>query len=803
MSDYNPSAVETRWREQWQEEKTFEVDLKAARRPFYNLMMFPYPSAEGLHMGNLFSYTGSDVYGRFRRAQGDDVFEPFGWDAFGIHSENFALKTDRHPKDLTPANIANFRRQLERLGIGVDWSHEVDTTDPDYYRWTQWLFLQLYDAGLIYQREAPVNWCPSCRTVLSAEQSAKGSCERCDSQVEQREMTQWFARISAYAERLLSGLEEIDWSPITRQAQAHWIGRSEGARISFPVADSDAAIEVFTTRPDTLWGATYLVLAPEHPLLVHLTAPSSRADVETYVQAARNMSLAQRQAAADSKTGVFTGAHAIHPATGEAIPIWTADYVLTGYGTGAIMAVPAHDQRDFDFATAFGLPIRRVIQERGDGTGLPYAGEGRLVNSGDFIGHESSSGRATICQWLTASGKGETQVQYRLRDWCLSRQRYWGPPIPIIHCQQCGPVRVPDEDLPVRLPDLLDYAPDGSGRSPLDRCDDFVHTTCPTCQQRARRETDVSDNFLDSAWYYLRYPCHDNRDTAFDTEVLRKWMPVHMYIGGNEHAVLHLMYTRFLTMALHDLDLLPFAEPFQRFRANGIITRGGAKMSKSKGNVVSPDVLMDRFGADSLRTYLMFSGNFQDGGDFQEGGIHGVRRFLDRVWRYVTTTPFKKGPVSDPDIERALHIAITRVTRDIEGLHYNTAVAALMELLNEITTAPTNFTECRRVLLQLLSPFAPFISQELWQTTGAGGQVCHAAWPVADPKKVVAETVTIAIQVDGKLRARLQLPRGASSDEVQAAAMSQQGIAARLADRQVTRVVHVPDRLLNIVSSSP
>ena len=798
MTTYDHTEVETKWRDHWAQEETFQVDLNAASRPYYNLMMFPYPSAEGLHMGNLFSYTGSDVHGRFCRAQGYDVFEPFGWDAFGIHSENFAIKTGRHPKTLTPVNIANFRRQLERLGIAVDWSHEVDTTDPSYYRWTQWLFLRLYEAGLIYRQEAAVNWCPSCRTVLSAEQAAGGTCERCDSDVEQREMLQWFARISAYADRLLDHLDQIDWSPITRQAQAHWIGRSQGARIHFPVADADTSIEIFTTRPDTLWGATYLVLAPEHPLVEQLATDETRAAVTVYVEAARSMSLAQRQTVGTRKTGVFTGTWATHPATGQAIPIWIADYVLTGYGTGAIMAVPAHDRRDFEFARAFDLPVSHVIEAPEDET-LPYEGEGRLVASGPFTGQDSADARGAICEWLKRAGAGEATVQYRLRDWCLSRQRYWGPPIPVIHCSDCGAVPVPDEDLPVRLPDLEDYRPDGSGRSPLARCEEFVQAECPVCHRPATRETDVSDNFLDSAWYFLRYPCHDREDVPFDTDVLEKWMPVHMYVGGNEHAVLHLMYTRFLTMALSDLGHLPFEEPFRRFRANGIITRDGAKMSKSKGNVVSPDKLMDHFGADALRTYLMFSGNFQEGGDFQEGGIHGTRRFLERLWRYITKERFIRGPIHDPDIDRALHRTIDKVTRDLEELHYNTAVAALMELLNQLTAAPTHFATCRRIMLQLISPFAPFITQELWQRSGERGQACNAEWPVADPAKMIAETVTIAIQVDGKMRARLQLPQGASEEDVRAAAAAEERVAARLTGRAIDRIIHVPDRLLNIV----
>ena len=802
MTDsYDHTAIEQKWSAHWRAHRTFELDLTTARRPYYNLMMFPYPSAEGLHMGNLFSYIGSDIHGRFRRALGYDVFEPIGFDAFGIHSENFALKVGRHPRELIPANVANFRRQLRRIGAIFDWSHEVDTTDPSYYRWTQWLFLRLFDAGLVYRKEAPVNWCPSCRTVLAAEQAAGGSCERCDTGVEQRLMFQWFARISRFADRLLSNLDWIDWSEITKHTQRQWIGRSEGTLISFPLEGRDESIDVFTTRPDTLWGATYLVLAPEHSLVSRVTTAEARQQVEAYQRASSARSLMERQQTGERKTGVFTGACVIHPATGSPIPVGLADYVIMGYGTGAIMAVPAHDRRDFDFATAMGLPIHQVIED-GESAPLPFEGEGRLVNSGPFSGCESVPARESITAWLENSQSGHKEIQYRLRDWCLSRQRYWGPPIPIVHCDDCGPVRVADEDLPVILPDLTDYAPDGSGRSPLARCEQFVNTRCPTCQRPARRETDVSDNFLDSAWYFLRYPCSHRDDVPFDPAALEPWLPVHMYVGGNEHAVLHLMYTRFLTMALHDLGILPFKEPFRRFRANGVITRDGAKMSKSKGNVVSPDELLDRYGADTVRAYLMFSGNFQEGGDFQEGGIHGVRRFLVRLWKYACETDFSPGAIDNGDIERTVHQTIAKVTRDLEEMRYNTAIPALMELLNALSSARRHYIEAVRIMLHLLSPFAPFITEELWQRVGAEGKLADTAWPVSDPAKARAATVTVVVQVDGKVRARLQLPAGTAREDVEACARRDDRVTAWLQGSEVARTVYVPDRLLNFVIRS-
>ncbi|NNM35018.1 MAG: leucine--tRNA ligase, partial [Gemmatimonadetes bacterium] len=624
---YRPAAVEEKWQEIWEREGTNSLtldELRTAESPFYNLMMFPYPSAEGLHVGNIYAFTGADIHGRYKRMVGHTVFEPIGFDAFGIHSENFALKVGTHPMELIPRNVANFTRQLRRIGGMFDWKHTVDTTDPAYYKWTQWLFLQLFKAGLAEHKEAPVNWCPSCMTVLANEQVISGACERCGTPVEQRRIKQWFFKITKYVERLLDNLDRIDWSETTLKAQRNWIGRSEGGELRFPIARqgdggweaTDDLVPVFTTRPDTVFGATYVVLAPEHPLVEAVTTPEAKAAVEDYQTRTAATDLVARQKADKTKTGVFTGGHCINPATGEAIPVWIADYVLMEYGTGAIMAVPGHDERDFEFASALGLPIVRVVAGDGEDGDTPLTEaftenqRGRLVNSGRYDGMDVPDAKAAIIRDLADRGLGELRVNYRLHDWCVSRQRYWGPPIPIIHCDACGAVPVPEEDLPVELPAVEDFRPDDSGISPLARVESWYRVPCPRCGATARRETDVSDNFLDNSWYFLRYPSTDFDDRPFDPEITRHWLPVNTYIGGNEHAVLHLLYSRFTTMALHDMGHLDFEEPYDRFRAHGLIIREGAKMSKSKGNVIVPDPIIEEYGADTFRLYLMFLGPF-------------------------------------------------------------------------------------------------------------------------------------------------------------------------------------------------
>ncbi len=770
---YDPAAIEAKWQARWRERGTNATDLERGERPFYALMMFPYPSAEGLHVGNLFAFTGNDIFARYQRMRGHTVFEPLGFDAFGIHSENYALKVGVHPAELIPRNIANFRRQLERAGLMVDWRYAVDTTDPAYYKWTQWVFLQLYRRGLAYKKKAAVNWCPFDKTVLANEQVIGGACERCGTRVEQRFLEQWFFGISQYAGRLLDDLEWLDWSETTKTAQRNWIGKSEGAEIDFPVVDrarpavDGTPITVYTTRPDTILGATYLVLAPEHPLVDVLTTDPHRRAVEEYRRRVAERDVVSRKVATKEKTGVFTGAYATNPATGAAIPVWVADYVLMEYGTGTIMAVPAHDARDHEFATAFGLPIAEITPDW------------------DIVGP------------LIARGAARSVENYRLHDWCISRQRYWGPPIPIIYCDTCGVVPVPEEDLPVLLPPLADFRPDDSGVSPLARDEAWYRVPCPTCGAMARRETDVSDTFLDSAWYFLRYPSAHRSDVPFDPERTRKWLPVHSYLGGNEHAVLHLLYSRFITMVLHDAGHIGFEEPFTRFRAHGHIVRDGAKMSKSRGNIVNPDDYIGTWGADSFRTYLMFLGPYEQGGDFRDTGISGTRRFLDRLWASVSEARGEGRP--DPGVLRALHRTIRKVTEDIPRLSYNTAIAAMMEYINAVRAGERTPHRAEvEPLVQLVAPFAPHVAEELWEQLGHDASVFDSPWPAYDASLAAESQVTIAVQVNGKLRGTVEVAPEATQDQVYAAARADAAVA-RYITAEPKKIIYVPRRLLNIV----
>ncbi|MEW6265445.1 MAG: leucine--tRNA ligase [Thermodesulfobacteriota bacterium] len=803
MEKYRHQAIEAKWRQRWEESKIYRIDLRRSARPFYNLMMFPYPSAEGLHVGNVFAFVGSDVQGRFHRLTGHDVFEPIGFDAFGIHSENFALKIGTHPARMVPRNIEHFREhQLKRIGNMYDWSHQVDTTSPDYYGWTQWIFLQLYRAGLAYRTKGPVNWCPSCKTVLAAEQVISGECERCSTPVTKKEMAQWYFRITAFAQKLLDNLDHIDWSEKTKIAQRNWIGRSEGAQVVFAVADTDVTFEIFTTRPDTLFGVTYMVFAPEHPLLDRLVKPEHRSAVNEYRARAARMTEIERQAEGAEKTGVFTGAYAVNPVNDERVPIWVSDYVLMGYGTGAIMAVPAHDQRDFEFAVKFGLEVRTVISP--DGLIRPlseaYTGEGIMVNSGRFDGLKAKEeGIRRVTESLVEKGLGRFQVNYRLRDWCISRQRYWGPPIPIIYCDQCGALPVPDRDLPVRLPEMENYQPDGSGDSPLKRVAEFYHTNCPTCGGPAHRETDVSDNFLCSAWYFYRYPSTDFADRAFDPELTRKWLPVDLYVGGNEHAVLHLLYSRFLAMAFHRIGLLDFEEPYTKFVAHGIIVREGAKMSKSKGNVVNPDEYIEEYGADTFRVYLMFMGAYLEGGDFRDEGVKAMRAFLDRVWASFQTDDLTEAPPDDPETLYWLHRTIKAVTGDIKRFSYNTALARMMELLNHINKAKVRNKAVYETLCLLLSPFAPHLAEELWERLGHADSIFKASWPTYQEECTVRPTVEYVVQINGKLRARIMIEAGLPQAEIEALVMAEPNVRKWVEGKTMVKKIFVPDKLVNLV----
>ena len=803
MEKYEHSAIEDRWRQKWEETNIYKVDLHKAEKPFYNLMMFPYPSAEGLHVGNVFAFVGSDVQGRFHRMSGYDVFEPIGFDAFGMHSENFALKMGTHPAKLVPKNIDNFREnQLKRVGNMYDWDHEVDTTSPEYYRWTQWIFLQLYKAGLAYRTTAPVNWCPSCKTVLAAEQVIEGECERCTSEVTKKEMAQWFFKTTAFAQKLLDNLDGIDWSEKTKIAQRNWIGRSEGAQVTFKIDGHDLDFEIFTTRPDTLFGVTYMVFSPEHPMLDQFVTDDQREAVEEYKARAAKMTEIDRQAEGKEKTGVFSGAYAINPVNGEKVPIWVSDYVLMGYGTGAIMAVPAHDQRDFEFAKKFGLEIRTVLSPDGEIHELEeaYTGEGNMINSGKFDGLPAKEqGIRQVTQMLADKGLAEFKVNFRLRDWCLSRQRYWGPPIPIIYCEKCGPLPVPESDLPITLPEMEDYKPDGSGQSPLKRSEEFYHTTCPECGGPAVRETDVSDNFLCSAWYFYRYPSTDYDNVAFDPELTKKWLPVDLYVGGNEHAVLHLLYSRFLCMAFHQIGLIDFEEPFTRFVAHGMIVRDGAKMSKSKGNVINPDEYITEYGADAFRVYLMFMGDYLEGGDFRDEGVRAMRGFLDRIWTNIVPDGLTNADPKDPETLYWLNYVIKSVTADIRRFSYNTALARMMELLNHISKENVKNRVVHETLVRLLSPFAPFLTEELWQRLGHKDSIHAQPWPEYDENLAERKTVEYVIQINGKVRSKMNIDVGTAKDEIEKMVMEDEAVQKWIEGKTIVKKIFVPDKLMNIV----
>ena len=802
MALYDHEKIEAKWQKIWEKQKTWKVDLDKAKKPYYNLMMFPYPSAEGLHVGNVYAFTSSDIHGRFRRMQGNSVFEPIGFDSFGIHSENFAIKKGTHPKDQTTKNIKHFTEQLKQLGALFDWDRAVITSEPDYYRWTQWLFVQLYKAGLAYKGKAPVDWCPSCKTVLADEQVIEGKCERCSSEVIQKELEQWFFGITKYADRLLKNLDWIDWTEKTKLAQKNWIGRSKGTLIKFEVPDSQQEIAVFTTRADTLYGATFIVLAPEHPVVDSLL---NSKEVRQYVEKAKQRTELERKAEGKDKTGVFSGLHAINPLNKEKIPVWIADYALMGYGTGALFG-DAHDERDVEFARKYNIPLKPTVitgDKKKDRKILNleecFTGYGILVDSGPFTGLTSKEAIPKVVEQLAKRGQGGRKVTYHLRDWLISRQRYWGPPIPIIYCAKCGTVPVPEKDLPVKLPEVKDFRPKGTGKSPLASVPSFVKTKCPKCKGPAERETDVSDNFLDSAWYFFRYSSAEFKTKPFDKTRVKKWLPVAMYIGGHEHAVLHLLYTRFITMVLKNLRYIDFEEPFEKFRAHGLLTKGGAKMSKSKGNVVNPDDYFQKYGADAIRTYLMFIGPLSEGGDWSDKGIVGISRFFNRLWNFVPRSRLGV-PRRDLGGDALRHKTIKKVTEDLEGLRYNTAIAACMEYFNALSQSNNPTKEQINTLLILLSPFAPHLTEELWEKLGNKGNVHNQSWPTYDPKALQQKQVRLVVQVNGRVRDILVVSPGLGEKEAVALALKQEKIKKWFPRGKPKNVVFVKGRLLNLVS---
>ena len=809
---YQPREIESRWQSLWERERTWEVanDGEGAQKS-YVLEMLPYPSGEP-HMGHLKVYSIGDAIAHFHRRTGRRVLHPMGYDAFGLPAENHAIRTGEHPRESTAASIASFQHQFRSWGVSIDWSREFGTHEPRYYRWTQWLFLRLFERGLAYRKEAAVNWCPVDATVLANEQVIDGHCERCGSLVEARQLEQWFFRITDYADRLLDDLETVDWPQNVVTMQRNWIGRSEGAEVSFSCPEIGVDYPVFTTRPDTLFGATFFVMAPEHPDVMRLAEGTEHeAEVRDYVNHALAESTEERGSTDRRKTGAPLGRTVINPVNGERIPMWVADYVLMEYGTGAIMAVPGHDERDFEFATEFGLPIKRVI---GGGEDLPYPGDGPIVHSHpDFDGLNNRDALDRIVDWLDQNGTGHRSINYRLRDWLLSRQRYWGCPIPIVYCDRCGMVPVPDDQLPIELPDVRDFTP--KGKSPLAAAEDWVHTTCPSCDGPARRETDTMDTFVDSSWYYLRYCDALNDEAPWDPSVLKQWAPVDQYIGGVEHAILHLLYARFFTKAFADMGLLETDEPFKALFTIGMITREGAKMSKSKGNVISPSTYIERYGADTARCYVLFIGPPDQDADWSDEGVEGVHRFLTRLWRLGedvaadTGQQPPLGPLDTPEGEdlelmRKAHWAIDKVTNDMAGrFAFNTAISAVMELVNECYrrregagSASLHFAAATAA--SLIFPFAPHTGAEVYDRL-TGERVWEQPWPAPDLALLERETIEIVVQVNGKVRDRLQAPSGASQEELETLARASERVEAHVDGKQVVKVVVVPGKLVNFV----
>ncbi len=798
---YEPASIESKWQDEWVRSGLHDTPDDAGRPNFYFLTMFPYPSGD-IHVGHWYAFAPPDAAARFLRMRGHNVLFPMGFDAFGINAENAAIDRKIHPAVWTEKNMAHMRDQFKRMGTAIDWRREVITCYPEYYRWNQWMFLKLFEKGLAYRGDAPVNWCPRDETVLANEQVIAGKCERCDTPVVKRQMTQWFYRITQYADDLLK-FDGLDWPERVRVLQTNWIGRSEGAEITFPVDGyAGGEIRFFTTRPDTIYGATFMVLAPEHPLVASITAPARRAEVEKYVERARNMAEIERTRAEREKTGVDTGAFARNVFTGERVPIWIADYVLSTYGTGAIMAVPGHDERDFEFAKKYGLEIREVISLDGSehaALDAPYVGEGVMVRSGPLSRTRSEVGKGAVAEDAKKRGIGGPSVIYRLRDWLISRQRYWGTPIPIVHCDGCGAVPVPYEQLPIELPRDVEFT--GRGGSPLARVESFVNTTCPTCGKAARRDTDTMDTFVDSSWYMYRY-VDPKIGTAFmNKDVGRKWLPVHQYTGGVEHAILHLLYMRFVCKALRDMGEVWFDEPVMRFRYQGTIVFKGRKMSKSRGNVQTPDEYVKRYGADTLRLFMMFMGPWVDGADWDASGIEGVHRFLRRVWELGLTEPEPSG-ARDADVDGAVQRTIKKVTEDLGAYHFNTAVAAMMELANTLQHA-TGLTRNDGVaaLILLLAPFAPHLTEELWHRRGGTGSVHQQPWPAYDEVVAAPREVTIVVQVNGKVRDRISMPAGLSEAEVQGRALASQKVQAALNGTTPAKVIVVADRIVSIVTS--
>ncbi|HAA09551.1 MAG TPA: leucine--tRNA ligase [Syntrophomonas sp.] len=820
--NYDFKAIEAKWQAYWEENHFYEVTEDITRPKYYVLEMFPYPSGN-LHMGHVRNYAIGDVVARFKTMNGYNVLHPMGWDAFGLPAENAALKHGAHPAEWTYDNIAAMKAQLKTLGISYDWTREIATCSPDYYKFTQWMFLKLYEHGLAYKKSAAVNWCPSCQTVLANEQVVEGACERCETAVEKKKLEQWFFKITDYAQRLLDDLEKLPgWPEKVKTMQKNWIGRSEGCQFSMEIEGLDEKLTVFTTRPDTVFGVTYMVLAPEHPLVEKLVAgrPEEK-QVKEFVKRMQLLSEMARTSTEAEKEGVFTGAYAINPMNGEKVPIWIANYVLMDYGTGAIMAVPAHDQRDFDFARKYNIPIRVVIKGEDtpiDGSQLAeaYTGDGLMVNSGSFDGLSVEEGKAKITAYMKEHGIGEGTVNFRLRDWLISRQRYWGAPIPIIYCPQCGTVPVPEKDLPVLLPTDVEFRP--SGESPLNYAEDFYKTSCPVCGGDARRETDTMDTFVCSSWYFDRYCSPHETELPFTREATDYWMAVDQYIGGVEHAILHLMYARFFTKFLYDIKMLSVQEPFTNLLTQGMVLKDGAKMSKSRGNVVSPEEIINAYGADTARLFILFASPPERDLEWSDQGVEGAYRFLNRVWRLVTNSIEALQSVNLPADYKELdpaakalrfktHATIKKVSEDIEErFNFNTAISAIMELTNAINAYRDQeeqdlcvLKEAIQTLLVLLCPFAPHITEELWSMMGNQTSIHLQSWPVYDPEALVQDEIEIVLQISGKVRDRIMVPAQASEDDLRAIALDNPKIKELTKAQNIAKIIIVPGKLVNVV----
>jgi leucyl-tRNA synthetase len=810
MRRYNPSEIESKWQAVWEDQHVNEVTLDSTKQKLYVAGMFPYPSGAGMNTGHAFSYSIVDAIARFHRQHGKNVLNPMSWDTFGLPAENYAIKTGTAPAVVTAENIANFKRQFKRMGVSIDWSREFNTSDPEYYKWTQWVFAKFFERGLAYQKESLQWWCPVDKTVLANEQVEAGRCWRCGSIVEKKSMKQWFFKITDYADALLDEIPDLDWPQKIKTAQTNWIGRSTGAEIEFRIDGRDDIIPVFSTRPDTLFGATFVVLAPEHVLASQLATDEYQARVDEYIKTAVKKSEIERMNDTREKTGVFTGSYALNLINGQKVPIWIADYVLIGYGTGAVMAVPAHDERDFAFAEKFNLPIVEVIEKPETDTDADkiYHGEGPLINSGSFDGMLSSDAREEIVAWLEQQGAGRAKTTYKMRDWLISRQRYWGAPIPIIHCPEHGAVAVPDDQLPVVLPDVKDYAPKGDGKSALASVEEWVNTTCPTCGGPALRETDTMDGYACSSWYLLRYADAHNSERAWDPETVNYWSPVDYYVGG-DHAVAHLLYVRFWTHVFNDMGLTNFKEPVKKLVYHGYINaEDGTKMSKSKGNVIDPlDIIDQGYGADALRTYVLFMGPVELDAAWDSRGIAGIYRFLNRIW--VLTQQYLEADKSftgnDMAVRRAQHKTVRKVTEDFHRLSFNTAISALMEYTNDLYKLKVDgfsdetWGEALLVLVQLIAPFAPHIAEEISHELGATELVQNTMWPIWDDSLIVSETITVIVQVNGKLRAKLEVAKDADEATITNLALTHEHVVTFVGNQKPAKIVYVPGRLVNIV----